>query len=56
MNNYEKLIDDLRELYQLAKEKEFSDFENTQFATPKVELVKRLENIKNKAIGGHYDE
>lgn len=54
--NYQKLIDELRELYQLANAGEFSDFDNTMFATPKMELVKRLENIKQNAMKGEYDD
>jgi hypothetical protein len=54
-NNF-KLCADLKELYDLAMAEEFSDFNNKQFATPKVELVKRLEQIKLNVIGGLYDD
>ena len=54
-NNF-KLCADLKEIYDLAMAEEFSDFNNKQFAMPKVELVKRLEQIKLNVIGGIYDD
>ena len=52
---YQKLVDDLQELYDLAKAGEFSDFSNKQFSAPKIELVKRLDNIIKKTVDGEYD-
>ena len=51
-----KLCADLKELFDLAMAEEFSDFNNRQFATPKVELVKRLMIIVNNVKEGIYDE
>lgn len=54
--NYFKLCADLKELYDLAMAEEFSDFNNKQFAAPKVELVKRLDAIRQNVINGTYDD
>lgn len=51
-----KLCADLKEIFDLAMAEEFSDFNNRQFATPKVELVKRLMIIVNNVKEGIYDE
>jgi hypothetical protein len=53
---YQKLVDELKELYDLAEADEFSDFANQQFATPKVELATRLYNIRQNVIDGQYDD
>lgn len=54
--NYQKLIDDLRELLDLAENGEFHDFNNKKFATPKVELAMRLTAIIMKVKHGEYDQ
>lgn len=54
--NYFKLCADLKELYDLAMAEEFSDFNNKQFAAPKVELVTRLEAIIQNVKQGVYDD
>lgn len=51
-----KLCADLKEILDLAMAEEFSDFNNRQFAMPKVELVKRLMIIVNNVKEGIYDE
>lgn len=51
-----KLCADLKELFDLAMAEEFSDFNNKLFATPKVELVKRLEAIIINVKNGVYDD
>ena len=54
-NNF-KLCADLKELYDLAMAEEFSDFNNKQFAAPKIELVHRLSQIIEKVKIGVYDD
>ena len=39
--------------YKLAKE--FTDFENDKYDSPKVELILKLQNIINNTKDGKYD-
>ncbi len=56
MTNYDQLIFDLFTIYNLAKQDEFHDFRNRHFATPKVELVRRLQLIIDNTKNGDYDQ
>lgn len=56
MNPHEILLDDLRKVLRLAENKEFHDFQNTIFATPKRELVRQLESIVLNVKIGKYDD
>ena len=56
MTKYQQLCNDLYEIYSLAEDSEFHDYSNTKFATPKVELVRRLQMIINKVKEGKYDQ
>lgn len=49
------LIDDLCDLFNLASAFEFHDFKNNTYAMPKVELVRRLDEMRKKTIEGDYD-
>lgn len=49
------LVSHLEELLSEAKAGQFGDFTSTDYATPKMELVKRLDIIKNNVIEGDYD-
>lgn len=50
-----KLVFALENLLKEAKDFHFHDFKNTTYATPKVMLVKRLEEIREKVIQGDFD-
>ncbi len=54
-NGYILLCVDLEELLNEAKEYQFDDFQNTKYATPKVELHKKLMEIVNNNRDGKYD-
>jgi hypothetical protein len=56
MTNHEKLCKILFELYSLATDYEFDDYRNRHFATPKVELVKRLGDIIERVKAGDFDQ
>lgn len=49
------LLTDLRELVSLTQAMEFHDFENTNFATPKIELRNRLLGMAENVVEGKYD-
>ncbi len=49
------LCHDLAELSKEALDFEFHDFKNTTYASPKVELVMKLESLIKKVKDGDYD-
>lgn len=49
------LIEDVGHLSNEVTNCEFHDFLNTKYATPKVELVNKLEAMKQKAMNGDCD-
>ncbi len=51
-----RLIADLRELLKEAEDYQFDDFKNTIYATPKVELFKKLAARCEKVKQGKYDQ
>lgn len=55
MNGHQKLIVDLKQLLNEAEDKAFHDFENTQYAMPKVVLVNKFEHLISKVKQGEYD-
>lgn len=55
MDGHERLLTDLGAVMKLAEAKEFHDFENVNFATPKIQLVKMLESIVQNTKEGKYD-
>jgi hypothetical protein len=52
---HQVLISDLASLIAEAQMKEFHDFENDTYATPKVELVRKLEVLITNVKDGKYD-
>jgi len=52
---HDLLVAHLQEIYRLAKEKQFHDFENSKYPAPKMELVMQLENIIRNVKSGLYD-
>lgn len=56
INGHELLIQDLKGVMSLAENKEFHDFENTLFATPKMESARQLTQIVENAKEGKYDD
>ena len=49
------LIADLEELLNEAKTGEFSDFSNEKYATPKVSLRMKFDELGKNVISGKYD-
>jgi len=49
------LIQDIKDLLLGAEDKEFTDFENDKYDSPKVELILKLQNIINNTKDGKYD-
>jgi len=49
------LLVDLELVLAEARAKEYHDFENETYATPKMELVRKLESIINNTKNGKYD-
>lgn len=49
------LVDDLERLVADARHGQFGDF-TSSVATPKVELVRRLNDIVNNTVKGKYDD
>ncbi len=52
---HDNLINDLKLLYTEAIDFEFHDFKNTRYATPKIELHKKLLALINNNRDGKYD-
>ncbi len=52
---HNKLIDDLGVVWQEAQSFQFHDFRNSNYATPKVKLVEKLQAIIDGAKEGKYD-
>ena len=50
-----QLADELRELLAEVEAGEFGDFSSNKYATPKIELVKRLSDIVFRVKDGEYD-
>ena len=46
----------LEELLKEAKNDEFSDFKNDKYATPKMELIKKLTDLIKATQDGMYDD
>ncbi len=55
MNPHQLLVAHIKAILQDAENKEFHDFENQKYATPKVELFTQLENIIKNVKSGAYD-
>ena len=49
------LSNELRELLKEVEAGEFGDFSNDKYAEPKMELVKKLEELKQNTLNGKYD-
>lgn len=49
------LIADLEALLQEAKDGEFGDFTNEKYPAPKIELARKLYEMRQNVIGGKYD-
>lgn len=52
---HQQLIQDIEGLLAEASLYEFHDFKNNKYATPKVELVNKLNDIATKVKNGAYD-
>jgi hypothetical protein len=52
---HQDLLHDLKCVLQDAKDCEFHDYMNKKYATPKVELVRQLNEIIKDVVGGVYD-
>jgi hypothetical protein len=52
---HDKLMQDLTDLWKDAFEYQYHDFKNTKYATPKVALVNRLNQIAGMVKNGKYD-
>lgn len=52
---HDGLIKDLNDILMEADNFHFHDFKNSRYATPKVELVLKLQTIINRARNGRYD-
>lgn len=52
---HDKLISDLSMLLLEAQQYEFHDFRNQRYATPKVELVRQLNQLADNVKNGDYD-
>lgn len=50
-----RLVVDLKGLLAEVEAGEFGDFTNKKYATPKLELAKMLQNIRDGVVGGMYD-
>lgn len=55
MTNHDKLIDHLEKLLEDAKSKNFHDWDSG-FATPKMDLVNRLNALVENTKKGEYDD
>lgn len=51
----QKLLIDLHHLCTLTAQGQFGDF-TSEFATPKMELVRMIDRIRYKAVNGVYDD
>jgi hypothetical protein len=49
------LFEDVSELLEDVKSGEFHDYLNTKYVTPKIELVRRIDFIRKRLIGGEYN-
>jgi len=49
------LLSDLETILRNAKNKEYHDFSNSRFATPKMALAEHLNEIRENVINGKYD-
>ena len=47
---------DVKELLRDIIEKDFHDFESTRYATPKLALVRRLQQLIDNTKSGRYDD
>ncbi len=54
-NGHEKLVDHIKKLLIDAEDKNFHDFES-DFATPKIDLVNRLMALVENTKKGEYDD
>ncbi len=54
-NGQQILVDDLESLLAEAKAGEFGDFSNDKYPAPKVELARRLSELRINTIEGKYD-
>lgn len=52
---HENLINDLRDLLLEAEVFNFHDFKNDKYATPKIELYNKLNEIIHRMKDGNYD-
>jgi hypothetical protein len=52
---HQALIADLKKLLREAEDYHFHDFKNKRYATPKVAITRRLEDIRINTINGKYD-
>lgn len=50
-----ELMEDLTDLLEEAKDFHFHDFKNTDYATPKIVLVDRLQGMIEGVKTGKYD-
>lgn len=55
MNGHQKLIVDLKQLLNEAEDREFHDFENTNYPAPKVALYQKLMSLAQRVKDGEYD-
>lgn len=49
------LMSDLKDIYDSANDFEFHDFKNNRYATPKIELRKKLIAMSMAVVDGLYD-
>ncbi len=49
------LIADLKELLAEAEAGEFGDYSNDRYASPKRELARKFDFLRNNVINGKYD-
>ena len=50
-----ELLKDIEALLEEAKRGEFHDFANEKYATPKMELYRKLQLVSGKVQAGDYD-
>jgi len=50
-----ELVKDLKNLLREAEDYQFHDYRSNKYATPKIELSKKLLSIRQDVVTGKYD-
>ena len=56
LTSHLQLCFDIKELLLEVEDFQFHDFKNSKYATPKVELYKKLIKLANNVKSGEYDD